>query len=284
MSQARWYLLGAEAYAASLIDRATSSSVAMDAASAWPDKPVAFPLDDGLMSIAVWDGSNCFNLNSLALRTESGQLIANEDGRARFALMLEMLAVQNSQGLAATLADWIDADNVPLPGGAEASSVSGANRPAGPANGLLSDISELRAVPGFTPDVLQRIRLYVCVRPSAAFNQLNINTLGPADAVLLSAVAGRGLSVAAAERLIAERPVSGWASLDDFFASSAIAGLGLSDETKALFARTSNWYVVGVRVQYRDANETSLSLVTTAGGHSRIVRRVFGAGARRGVL
>lgn len=284
MGQTRWYLLGAEAYATGLISRAMNEDTASRVADAWLDQAVTLPLDDGLMEITVWDGSNCFNLNSVAQRAETGQLFANQAGMARYALLLEVLGVQNSQGLAAALADWIDADDAPLPGGAEALMFSASAGARPPANTLLSDVGELRHVTGYTPDVIERLKGRVCVRPVAAPNVLNINTLTSSDAFLLSAVTGRVLPVSAAERVIAERPIGGWTSVDEFLAVSTLAGLGLSDETKALFSRSSQWYVVGVRVRYRDAYETSVSLIATEGGHSRLVRRIFGAGARKGVL
>lgn len=280
MDAVRWYLLGAEAYANQLIDKAVQRGEdATQTVADWLDRPLTLPLDGGgVMQITVSDGSNCFNLNSVVLRAENGQLIASPDGMSRFALLLEVSGVQNGQTLAAALADWIDSDNATLPGGAEAQTYGG-SEPL-PSNTLLGDRSELSHIAGFGADVVSRIAPLVCTRPVAAPNAVNVETIRPDQARLLAAMVGRELSLANAEQLIADRPAGGWESIDAFFADPRLARLGLSETTRSLLARTSGWYVVGMRVQVEDVAETSLALVSATSGHGRVVRRVLGAGSR----
>jgi general secretion pathway protein K len=279
MDTTRWYLLGAEMHASGLIDQAAQQGdSAAPIVADWLDRPIVFPLDDGLMQVTVSDGSNCFNLNGVVIREESGRLAANPDGMTRFGLLLQLSGVQNFQGLAAALADWIDSDNEALPGGAEAPSY----RDDGPRppNTLMNDRSELARVAGFDPNVIARIAPMVCTRPRAVLNPVNIETLRPDQARLLSAAVGRELTLIGADQIVAARPQGGWGSIEAFFADPRMAPLQLTDETKSLLVRRSNWYVVGMRVQVGDVAETSLALVSTLGGRARTVRRVFGVGSR----
>jgi general secretion pathway protein K len=278
MDAAHWYLLGAEAYAASLIDRiAGQGDMAAAAMAQSLDHPISLPVDGGMMQITVTDGANCFNLNSVVRQGDGGYLIANPDGVTRFALLLEISGVQNSQALAAALADWIDTDNMPLPGGAEANAYAD-DRP--PPNRLISDRSELINVSGFDAEVLGWIAPFVCVRPTAAPNALNLETIRADQAKLLAAIMGRALTLADAEQLIAQRPAGGWGSMDAVMSDPRLMRLQMSEETRALLSRTSDWYVVATRVQVQDVAETGLTLVSTVGGHGRVVRRVLGAGSR----
>lgn len=284
MDEAHWYLLGAEAYAAGLIDKAAQrADDAANLVADWIDHPLVLPLDGGgSMQITVADGSNCFNLNSVVMPGEGGRLIADPDGVARFALFLEVSGLENSQLLAAALADWIDTDAAPLPGGAEAPAYEDGQ--PHPPNALLTDRSDLARVAGFRPDVIARIAPLVCARPAAGANPINIETIRPDQARLLAAIAGRGLSVSEAEQLISARPADGWGSTDAFLADSRISRLELSEGTKALLVRRSNWYVVAMTVRLDGISENSLALVTAGAGHARVVRRVFGAGDRERLL
>lgn len=285
MDQTRWYLLGAEAYAVRRIDQALSAGAA-DAAnpSDWLDRTITLPLDDGSMQVSVASGDNCFNLNSLVRQEEGGPLIASEDGQARFSRLLASLGVGSHRTLAASLADWIDTDNMPGLGGAEDESYGGGAAIALPANQLLGDSSEMRSIAGFDASVTTRIARLACVRPTPSANVIAVNTLRPDQAPLLAAIFGPGLPLASAEALIRERPLGGWQSLDAFFADRRIAPIQLSDESRAMFTKLSRWYVIGIRVNFGDTTETSVALVDTAAGRGRVVRRVFGARVANNLL
>ncbi len=285
MDQSHWFLLGAEAYATSRIDRALEQSAADRASlSEWVGRTITLPLDEGSMFITISDGGNCFNLNSLVQQNEGGPLVASEAGVARFSRLLSILGVPSSRTLAASLADWIDADNVPGLGGAEDGAYGGSQAVYLPANQLLGDTSELRSIQGFDGGVISRLAGLACVRPTAAANAIGVNTLRPDQAPLLSAIFGPGLPLASAETVIRDRPKGGWPDLDSFFGDPKLAPIELSAESRSMFTLVSRWYVIGVRVHFADTVETSVALVDTASGHGRIVRRVFGAPTTNGVL
>ena len=278
MDQARWFLLGAEAYATSRIQRALKESEEnLASASDWVGRTITLPLDNGAMQITLSDGGNCFNLNSVVEQPEGRGFIGSEAGESRFARLLGIIGIQSSRTLAVSLADWIDSDTVPGLGGAEDQAYGGSGAAYLPANQLLGDVSELRNIQGFDTGIIARLSNLACVRPTAAANAISINTLRPDQAPLLSAIFGPGLPLASAEAVIRSRPRGGWTSLDSFYADPRLSGIELSDESKTMFTLVSRWYVIGVRVHFADTTETSMALVDTANGHGRIVRRVFGA-------
>lgn len=285
MDQTRWYLLGAETYAVSRIDQfLTSASTTSIDVARWVGQPLSLPLDNGMMQITVRDGGNCFNLNSLVTQGEGGPLIASDAGRIRFAVLLKTLNIQNGLQLADALSDWVDTDMTPALAGAEDEAYGGSAAAYRPPNSLIGDASELRAIKGFDTATIARIAPLVCSRPVASANALNVNTLRTDQAALLAATFGAGLTLAQAERVIIERPPGGWAGVDDFLRDPRLAGVELSDETRAMFGTMPRWYVIAIRVQHQGASETSVALVDAASGHPRVVRRVFGASPSEAML
>lgn len=285
MDQTRWYLLGAESYAVSRINQA----LRLDQASSrdlaqWVGRTITLPLDEGAMQITIRDGSNCFNLNGLAQQAESGPLVASEDGETRFAQLLNLVGVPTGRALAASLADWIDADSLPSLSGAEDEAYGGSRAVYLPPNHLMGDVSELRSVKGFDSGAINRLASFACVRPVAAANAVSVNTLRTEQAPLLSAIFGTALPLVSAEAVIRERPPHGWVDLEHFFSDPRLSGITLSDESRAMFTIVSRWYVIGIRVQYQGAVETSVALIDAAGGRGRVVRRVFGANATDSLL
>ena len=285
MDQTRWYLLGAEAYAVSRIDQAMSLAQSdLASLSNWIGRTITLPVDAGAMEVTVSDGANCFNLNSLVTQDESGLAIASEAGQARFARLLSVIGISSARTLAASAADWIDADNVPALGGAEDQAYGGSQGVYLPPNQRMGDVSELRSISGFDPGIVSRLSHLACVRPTASPNAIAVNALRPEQAPLLSAIFGPGLPLASAEAVVRSRPADGWPSLDAFFADPRLSAIQLSEESRAMFTLVSRWYVIGVRVHYADTVETSAALIDTASGHGRIVRRVFGASPTSSLL
>lgn len=284
MEQTQWYLLGAEAFAISKLDdirRAVRDGAASD--GDWHGRVFSFPLDDGVMRIALFDGGNCFNLNSVVRQAEDESASANAGGVMQFALLLDLLGVHSDRAaLGATLADWIDADSLPSPGGME----DGAGRrgePYRPSNTLLADFSELRRVEGFSDDVIARIANHVCVRPTAAPNLLNPNTLTPDDAPLL-AMALPDIDVAQARGVIRDRPRGGWSDLDAFFSHPRLAGLEHSELRRASFSLEPVYYVMIASVEREGGRETEAALIRMRPQGGGVVRRIFGVAEAGRVL
>ncbi|HEX9022632.1 MAG TPA: type II secretion system minor pseudopilin GspK [Geobacteraceae bacterium] len=77
------------------------------------------------------------------------------------------------------LADWLDSDDQPRPGGAETSYYKTLNPPYAAHNAKLATLSELSLVKGFTPDIIARLRPFVTIyfdQPNAPLANITINT------------------------------------------------------------------------------------------------------------
>lgn len=279
LEQARWYLIGAEGYALRQIARLNDASASgmVDQAD-WQNVDKTLPLDTGAMTLRLRDGSNCFNLNSVVLRSEDGMLTASPGGQIQFARLLDATGVRLAGSPDAVLADWIDSDEVVLPGGAEDAMYVSDGRGFRVANTLLGDLSELRRIAGFSPTVIDALAPLACVRPDAALTTINVNTILPDQAAVLSAVMGDGVSVAVAQDVIRSRPRGGWADVDAFLAHPRFSGLEIPASLRAQLATRSRYYVLQSQVRIEGGGENALALIDTA-GRARIVRRVFGVGA-----
>lgn len=277
MSQARWYLFGAERVAAARAGEAIRALEGGGADFLWQGFEASYPIDGGAVSLTVRDGSNCFNLNSLITGDDEGGTASNPAAQVEFLAIIEQSGAQvfNAEGLAAALTDYLDTDQIPLPGGAEDEPGAAPDRYR-TANVLIGDVSELLAVRGFTPDIVARLAPFVCVRPRAAVSMVNINSLQAQDAPFLTAMFGGALSLQAAQALIAARPLGGWRDVETFFDDPRLAALEPSDGFKARFGVRPRYLVMIGRVRWQGVEESSAALIEI-GPPSRIVRRVLGA-------
>ena len=75
------------------------------------------------------------------------------------------------------LADWVDQNDEPHPGGAETPYYAALTPPYAAKNGPLDTLDELRLVKGFTPEVLDKLRPLITVYGDSPFAAtININT------------------------------------------------------------------------------------------------------------
>jgi general secretion pathway protein K len=191
IEQARAYAMAAETVAryriGDLIQRDANKTTL---AGNWAGRPTNFPIDGGLATARIDDGGNCFNLNSLVDKGSDGVLIVRPFAVTQFARLLTMLDVpgRDADALADATADWIDSDAVPLAGGAEDAAYAAAKTPYLPANQLMADTSEWRAVAGVGPALYARARPFLCALPVTDLTALNVNTLRRDQAPLLAAV------------------------------------------------------------------------------------------------
>ena len=287
MDQIRWYVLGAESYAAGRIQSLTSTGerVSIDQ-SEWQGRPFVCPLDNGVMTLTLWDGGNCLNLNSLIQANDEDREAVSPVGFYHLARLLDLLQVKSGPAglaLSASLADWIDADQVATHNGAEDEAYRSRSLPYRPANTLLSDVSELRRIVGFDDETVRQLAPSVCVRPSTAGNPINIDSIRIEQAPLLAAVLGASVTVQTAQQVINDRPKGGWESVDAFFNHPRLSSLELSTQTKSLFSQKSTYYVLVTRIEHAGMTETAASLMSTSGA-PRTIRRVLGVGAAGRVL
>lgn len=210
-----WAAYSAEAVALSAIAEMSSiTNGQLTPLTTGLSQPVVLPLRGGVVSMQVSDASNCFNVNALANPDEGAATLA----RLSWASLLSDLDIPATEanGLANALADWLDADANTRQGGAEDGyylTLSPAYRAA---NQSMDSPAELASVMGYTKALREALAPMICARPESQMVLLNINTLRPDQASLLRATYSEALSLAAAERILLDRPDTGWASVAEF--------------------------------------------------------------------
>lgn len=157
-----------------------------------------FPAESATLQGRIEDEQGRFNLNNLGLATAvppgggaaggapaspapatgggggAGPLSAGALYQAGFRNLLKRL--QLNEELADALVDWIDEDDQAAgPGGAEDLYYLQLDPPYRAANQRLSDVSELKRVKGFTPEVLEKLAPHVTALP-ANNTKINVNT------------------------------------------------------------------------------------------------------------
>ncbi len=279
--QAQWYALGAEQLARQTLwsawERNPSRSTLSDS---WARDSSNFPIDGGHITAVIEDGGNCFNLNSVVMADERGELVEHEIGMLQYRNLLEALEVERNTAalLTSTLVDWIDTDSVPGSQGGEDYFYANLSPPYRTGGGLLVEPSELRAIKGYSEQIYQRIRPFVCAFENADLSRLNVNTLHEIDAPLLVMLMGRDLRLSEAARAIVRRPSEGFSDIDEFLSDEALTKFSLNDIVRNQFNLRTRYFDFEARVVFHDALVEMNSVIeVTHGGEIRILARRFGA-------
>jgi general secretion pathway protein K len=212
LTQGGWYAVAAETVAKARLRRVAGGPGGVTTlAGGWNDRWLNQPVEDGLLRVRVGDATDCFNVNSL-VEADAGEPFRRRDVAVQqFVTLLEQLRIGDAQRLADNLADWMDFNDVSA-GGAEDETYLRAPVPYRTAGQPLADISELRLVSGFDAGVYARLRPWVCALPTTDADTLNVNTLSPDRALLVSALSRGAVKPDEARRMLAARPAEGWSS------------------------------------------------------------------------
>lgn len=185
-------------------DRRVSSIDHLGELWATPLPPTA--VGNATVSGAIEDQQGRFNLNNVV---RAGNISVVQ--LTQFKRLLAILDLPAT--LADSLADWIDADNVPQGfGGAEDDYYLQARPPHLAANRALVDVDELSLVRGFDSKVLSRLLPFVTALPRST--QVNVNTAPPE---LLAAIV-QGMDLDGARSLAAQRQRGYFRNVEDFAA------------------------------------------------------------------
>ena len=233
---------------------------------------VTVPFERGIIHATLADDSNCFNLNTI-----TGE--ADDTNHIRFQALLEAQGLfrSDARALAESLADWIDTNASPRAFGAEDGHYGTRETPYRAANARLVNLSELRAIKGFTPEIIEMIRPLVCVRPSTFQSALNIETLREADAPLLIALFSGELSLEQAQSVIRARPLSGWLTADTFLADSEIQSIAVSARNDSMIALRPTSLRLTARIVSGPTQEIlQLTYAMDEGGKASLVQRTTG--------
>lgn len=221
------------------------------------DEPQTFPINDGLITVTANDATNCFNVNSLVSGSPEAGYVINEDNTAIFQSLLSDLDIDRNQAqsLANALIDWMDRDSIAGLGGAEEGYYSGEQPAYRPSSLPIANLTELRAIRGYSDEMMEVLRPLICGRPiedSEAGLPLNLNTLSPDQAPLLSSYLGETLDLNDARRVIEERPLGGWPDIESFVSDTIIADIAPEKRNIKSLGLLATHIEVFTEIIYRD--------------------------------
>lgn len=282
--QAFWYAIGAESFARVLLRRSLQGAETVHLGQDWAQQGANFMVEDGQIAGEIIDLQRCFNLNALQQQPERTQAGRPQQTLAQqsFQRLLEQVAPELSipaEYLVARISDWLDEDSLlNTAGGAEQDDYASLQFPYYTANSLMVSETELRLMLDLTVADYHLILPYVCVVPQNNKLKINVNTLTEDQAVLLSALLPE-LSISQAQELISGRPEQGFSDVESFLQSSALAGLTVPEEVKAVLTVQSEYFKLLATTAYlesgfrltvvfkREENNAIRVLARRFGGH-----------------
>ena len=211
---------------------------------AWAVKVPPTRVEGGEIGGEMTDEQGKWNLNNLL--SADGTISQKEQEVFRRLLrLLELPPV-----LASTLADWLDADGVSSPDGAEDAYYLALSPPYRSANRLLSDVDGLLRVRGFNAGVVERLRAHTTALPS--YHRVNMNT---ASAMVLAALVP-DLSLSEVQQLLVQRKNIPFRDFADF--RTRLPRPEIAADSAQLDTR-SRYFSVRIRARYE-----RISVVTEA--------------------
>ncbi len=245
--QAFQLALGAELWAAKVLERDMRETTTDHAGEAWNRLLPQVTVDEGKLAASVEDQQGRFNLNNLRAGHDTVWYPA-------FVRLLRVVGLED--GLADAVVDWIDADQtVQGAGGAEDADYQRRTPPYRAANRIFSETSELLWVAGFDAAKLAKLAPYVSALPQDNV-AININTC---SATVMRIVTREPLNETAAQSLLAARGGEGYKGVNDFLVRPELAGQG--DTAGKLVAVSSSYFSVASRAEYGRVVATVISLI-----------------------
>lgn len=275
-AQADWYALAAYDFAQSyLSEQKRTVDESTFNAALYAAQPAVFPIDGGVISLRVRDGSQCLSL------THAG----TSAGARQLGSLLKVLGWPDYEAtqLAAVIADWQDADTQVSPNGAEDYTYLGAAQPYRTPNTAFSSVMELRAVAGMTEERYALLQPFLCARPESANSQLNINGLLLSQAPLLASLLGDD-QLELAKRLISERPSGGYTDAEQLKTSSSLEGLETTDIDFDSMSYSPEFIWVEADIAFLNATRFMAMEFSVVGNSVTPLRRYHSQDARRPVF
>lgn len=140
----------------------------------WKSRPLHIEDERGVLDVFIEEENGKLNLNFVAPPT--GEV----EGRRHYEILTRLQKwLELPADLADPLADWLDSNDMPHPGGAERAYYGGLVPPYVPRDGQLRTVEELRLVRGFSGKVFDKLRPFVTVYPdttNSLAGEININT------------------------------------------------------------------------------------------------------------
>ena len=171
-----------------------------------------------IIQVDVSDASNCFNLNSIFIKTSDSVQI-KKDNREWLERLLRLkgLDAPEIESFIDQLIDWVDPDNQPLNFGAENYFYIG---PLSPINQytpkrLLSNLSEIKNFPVLDQISFKKISNNLCVLPGLSNQLINVNTLNDSHTNLIASFFDEE-NLEFIESQIFDTPENGYDSANEF--------------------------------------------------------------------
>lgn len=242
-----------------------------------PGRPFALATPAGPASVTLHPGGNCLNLNSVAMGPP-GRTVTRPLGVEQLARLLTLLDVPEAEArrIAAATADWVDVDQQPGSGGAEDPAYARAATPYRTSGTYLAEVSEWRAVAGVTSAIFARAAPHLCALPEAELSRPNVNSLTPADAPVLAAIAG--LPLAMARDVIAARPGGGWRDAAAFWAQPLLAGRAVAADALRQPDVRDRFVAFRLATRIDDISLVETGLVDAGARPARLLARRWGDG------
>jgi len=279
--QAKWYAYGAEELAIKgLIQSKKDDADKTTLDQIWATQgDASYPVDNGILSGKITDLQACLNLNALAIAPDTNSASkTNPAHKALFALLEnidDLPANESEETMADSVFDWLDEDSITYRSGAEEDEYLSRDFPYMTANSLFASTSELRLVKGFNPLVMEKVLPYVCVIPGSTLLSINVNTLMPEQALILSALI-ESLSLSGAEAVLGTRPETGFDTIDEFFEQVKQQGGTNTDSIKSLFSIKSEYFKLQTQANFVDLRFSMTTLLHAKDGDVTILARKFG--------
>ncbi len=274
LSQAKAYLVAAETIALkSAEDIVAISPEKTTNIGNWNGSEQTYPVPGGVINATLSDGGNCFNINSLVKQT-GAEYSARPAGIQQFIRLMRVLEVpeRDAFNVAASVTDWIDTDDDPAQNGAEDIHYQQLEKPYLSANALIIDVSEIRAIKGVTTDIYRRIIPWLCALPATNLSPININTLRPEQVPLLIMLSDN-IDIVRARQFLGRRAVSGYASLNDFWAEPFPASMAAGPEVQTQVKLSTRWFRIDMSVVMQSALVEQRALIDAGRRPARLVHR-----------
>lgn len=237
--QAMVLALGLEEWARWVLNRDNTGSDNLGENWAMGLPPTA--VDNGVVSGSFIDMQGRINLNNLVF-AKQGE-VEHDQTRLMLEQLYEYCKADNGADLVEATVDWVDGDDQ---GVAEDNEYLLHEPPYLAANRPMTSSSELLLIEGVAPEIYRCVKDHVAALPGPGPTKININTAGP---VVISTLSP-GLTVAAAEEIVRERPDDGYAGINDFLADPALAGTGIIPGGLSL---TSGYFMARARAVFGEA-------------------------------
>ncbi len=279
MDQARAYGFAAEALATIRIgDMIARDAAKTTLAGGWLGRDIPFPIDEGTARATLTDGGNCFNVNSIVTGQSGQPLVARPTAISQFEALMVAIEIPSGDAapIAVALADWVDSDSTPLPGGAEDASYGRATTPYRTANSMMADASEVRVLAGMTPAIYAKLRPWLCALPVTDLSPININTILREQAPLIAMLVPQRLDIGTVRRMIDARPQDGYGNAMIFWSLPALSGLTPSPEVIGQTQIKTRWFVLDLSVDLSGAELRETALIDGERAPARLVRRAYG--------